>query len=224
MWGFPDGSVGKESACDAGENRRCCFDPWVEKTPWRRKWQPTPVFSSGEFHGQSSLAGCNPEGRKESDMTEWLSTHAWAFSIARQCKVLCGIFFNFPVLALRTHNWERRPLFCILKLEMITSVWGANHLSKRLVESYHFSSVCARSHFSHVWLFATPWSVAFQAPLSMKFSRQEYWSGLLFLLWGIFLTQGSNPCLLSLPHWQVDSLPLSHLQSPFSGIRDQHCF
>ena len=34
--------------------------------------------------------------------------------------------------------------------------------------------------FSHVWLFATPWTVAYKAPLSMEFSRQEYWSGFLF--------------------------------------------
>ena len=39
----------------------------------------------------------------------------------------------------------------------------------------------ALSHFSRVWLFATPWTVAHQAPLSMGFSRQEYWSGLPFL-------------------------------------------
>ena len=44
--------------------------------------------------------------------------------------------------------------------------------------------------------FATPWTVAHQAPLSVGFSRQEYWSGLHFLLQGIFLTQGSNPHLL----------------------------
>ena len=42
----------------------------------------------------------------------------------------------------------------------------------------------------------TPWNIACQAPLSMEFSRQEYWSGLPFLLQGIFLTQESNPRLL----------------------------
>ena len=44
-------------------------------------------------------------------------------------------------------------------------------------------------------LFLTPWIVAHQAPLSMGFSRQEYWSGLPFLSPGIFLTQGPNPYL-----------------------------
>ena len=54
--------------------------------------------------------------------------------------------------------------------------------------------------------------VACQAPLSMGFSRQEYWSGLLFPFPGIFLTQGSNLHLLCLLHWQWDSLPLHHLE------------
>ena len=42
------------------------FDPWVEKTPWRRAWLPTPVFLPGEFHGQRSLLGYRPQGHKES--------------------------------------------------------------------------------------------------------------------------------------------------------------
>ena len=51
------------------------FDPWVEKIPWKRKWQPTPVFLPGESHGQRSLMGYSPCGHKESDTTERLSTH-----------------------------------------------------------------------------------------------------------------------------------------------------
>ena len=50
------------------------FDLWVGKTPWRKAWQPTPVFLSGESHGQRSLGGFIPWGHKESDMTERLST------------------------------------------------------------------------------------------------------------------------------------------------------
>ena len=63
------------------------------------------------------------------------------------------------------------------------------------------------SHFSHVWLFMTPWIVACQAPLSMGFSSQKYWSGLPCQLPGIFPTQGLNPYLLCLLHWQAGSLP-----------------
>ena len=51
------------------------FDPWVGKIPWRRKWQPTPVFLPGEFHGWRSLVGCSPWGLKESETTERLQFH-----------------------------------------------------------------------------------------------------------------------------------------------------
>ena len=49
------------------------FNPWVGKIPWRRAWQPTPVFLPGESRGQRSLVGCGPWGHKESDRTEWLN-------------------------------------------------------------------------------------------------------------------------------------------------------
>ena len=44
--------------------RRPGFNPWVRKIPWRRKWQPIPVFLPGEFHGQRSLAGYSPCGHR----------------------------------------------------------------------------------------------------------------------------------------------------------------
>ena len=46
--GFPGGSVGKESACNVGEPGSTTG---LEKIPWRKEWQPTPVFLPGEFHG-----------------------------------------------------------------------------------------------------------------------------------------------------------------------------
>jgi len=49
---------------------RSRFDPWVGKIPWRREWKAIPVFLPGKSHGQRSLAGCHPSGRKESDGTE----------------------------------------------------------------------------------------------------------------------------------------------------------
>ena len=64
------------------------------------------------------------------------------------------------------------------------------------------------SHFSCVWLFVTPYNVAHQVLLSMGFSRQESCSGLPFSSLGISPTQGSNPHLLYLLHWQPHSLPL----------------
>ena len=59
------------------------FDPWVWKTPWRKKWQPIPVFLPGKSHGWRSLAGYSPQDRKELDTTEWLHFH---FSLSSRHK------------------------------------------------------------------------------------------------------------------------------------------
>ena len=67
--GFPGGSDRKESSCNAGDG----FKPWIGKIPWKREWQPTPVFLPGEFGGQRSLTGYSLQGCKESDMTEQLT-------------------------------------------------------------------------------------------------------------------------------------------------------
>ena len=58
------GAGGKEPTCQCRRPKRRGFDPWAGKIPWRRKWQPTPVFLPGESHGQRSLMGYSPWGRK----------------------------------------------------------------------------------------------------------------------------------------------------------------
>ena len=63
--GFPGGASGKEPACKCKRCKTCGFDPWVRKIPWRRAGQPTPVFLSGEPHGQKSPVGYSPWGHKE---------------------------------------------------------------------------------------------------------------------------------------------------------------
>ena len=81
---------GKEPACQC---RRCEFDPWVGKIPWRRKWQPTPVLLLGKSHGQRSLVGYRPWGQKEVAITEWLSAHTsflqWVVFVPDQKSVVC---------------------------------------------------------------------------------------------------------------------------------------
>ena len=90
--------------------------------------------------------------------------------------------------------------------------------SRIFVMHYHVDrtpgkpSVCVFSHFQ---VFASPWTVTCQAPVSLEFSSQEYWSGLSFPPLGIFLIQGSNPRLL---HLMAGSLPLSHLESPQKNL------
>ena len=73
---------------------------------------------------------------------------------------------------------------------------------------------------SCVRLFATTWTVARQAPLSMGLSRREYSSGLPFPSPVDLPDPDVNPCLL---HWQADSLPLSHQGSPYCPVYINNC-
>ena len=68
---MPHGSVVKSLPTSA--RHRCRFDPWVGKIPWRRKWQPTPVFLPGKCMEPGRLY--SQWGHKESDTTERLITH-----------------------------------------------------------------------------------------------------------------------------------------------------
>ena len=77
----------KESACQFRRCSRHRFDRWVRKVRWSGKWQPIPAFLPGKSQGQRRLAGYSPWGNKESDTTEWLSTHTlveWDWS---ECKL-----------------------------------------------------------------------------------------------------------------------------------------
>ena len=64
--GVPWWLSSKEPACQGRGHR---FHPWVGKIPWRKKWQPTPVFLPGKFQGHRSLAGYSPWACKELDTT-----------------------------------------------------------------------------------------------------------------------------------------------------------
>ena len=79
--GLPRRLRDEESTCPC---RRWGFNPWLGKTPWRRKGPLTPVFLLGQSHGQRSLTIYSPWGRKESDTTERLSMHTpsykWSFN------------------------------------------------------------------------------------------------------------------------------------------------
>ena len=78
--GFPGGTTGKQPPCQCRRCKRHRFDPWIRKIPWKRAWQPSPVFLPGEFHGQRSLAGYGPWGHRESDTPE-----AWAWAKINSC-------------------------------------------------------------------------------------------------------------------------------------------
>ena len=78
MWASLVAQTVKSPPAGQGTN----FNPWVGKIPWRRKWQPTPVFLPGKSHGWRSLAGYSPWRRKELDTTEWLHFHFLTIQIS----------------------------------------------------------------------------------------------------------------------------------------------
>ena len=99
-WEFPGGLVVNNLPDNAGDARDIGSIPASGRFPWRRTWQPTPVFLPGESHGQRSLVGYSPWGHRELDMAEQLS---------RQTGVLLT-----RVLLLNV--WATSPLFKILEL------------------------------------------------------------------------------------------------------------
>ena len=78
----------------------------------------------------------------------------------------------------------------------------------------HCMCACVLNRFSHDQLCGTLWTVARQGPLSLGFSREEYWSGLLCLPLGGFPNPGIKSVSLVAPALQMDSLPLRHWGRP----------
>ena len=76
---------------------------WVRKIPWRRKWQPAPVFLPGEFCGQESLVGYSPGDVKESDTTEWLN---WTELMAANKILIC--FQRFSSYCKKIRNSQEK--------------------------------------------------------------------------------------------------------------------
>ena len=105
------------------------------------------------------------------------------------------------------------------------TLWGYFHC----LSSVRYSSscmLCVLSHFSHVWLFATPWTVAHQTPLSMRFSRQEYWSGLLCPPSGDCPNPGMEPMSLTSLALAAGPLPLAPRGKPWPSsfpYTNNHC-
>ena len=93
--------------------------------------------------------------------------------------------------------------------------WGING---KIGLTYIHYVYAVLSSFCHVWLFAAPWTVAHQAPLSMGFSRQEYWNGLPCPPPGDLPDPGIKPTSSVSPTFQADSLPLSHWGSSIDTL------
>ena len=107
--GFPGGTSGKELACQSRRPKRCRFIPWVEKIPWKRAWQPTPIFLLGESHGQRKPAGYSPWGGKELDTTkETVRTHVWNHKWRSGGREMLQFDLSGQYLPTPAHHWGRR--------------------------------------------------------------------------------------------------------------------
>ena len=112
---------------------------------------------------------------------------------------------------LASHLWSAGKLWVLLiKFRFETLILLGSAVLENSAQFFSWGvvgvlevSVCMPSLFSCVRLFGTPWTVAHQAPLTMRFSRQEYWSGLLFPPSGNCPHPGIKPCLSCLLLWQT---------------------
>ena len=138
--------------------RRPGFNPWVGKIPWRGEWLSTPIFLSGEFHGQRSLKGYSPWGHKESDMISAYTLHTVVLIIQPSCEYAenrCISEMNW-VLFLKLQillNYFNSELLVLVIFQTIVQCSGP--LSSLVIPQMTdllilwFSSSCCASEFWH---------------------------------------------------------------------------
>ena len=124
---------------------------------WRRKWQPIPVFLPREFHGQRSLAGYSPWGRKESDTTERLHFHfSWLLQsyegsveqLEQRPSGLQSLKYLIPSVPLRAHSCFRGKIF-FKKICSLTQVCeSVSHPSSSPVISSYFKPILSCEQYS----------------------------------------------------------------------------
>ena len=112
----------------ASRHKRCKFNPWVGKIPWRRAWQPTPVLLPGEFHGRRSLADYRLWGHKGSDTTKQpitaLLSSVQFSSVAQSCPTLCNPR-NRSMPGLPVHH--QRPEFTQTHIHRLSDATQPSH-------------------------------------------------------------------------------------------------
>ena len=217
----PGGTSGKENPCQCKRRRRWVFNPWVEKIPWKRAWQPIPVLLPGEFHGQRSLLVYSTQGYTESDRTKVaqhtpMHTHITKFRVNPTMVLLLVVQSLSRVQHLQPHGLQPTRLLSpqdfpgkntgVVAIFFSKILW---YIKKKedgmsLMMGYcpwqkNISESCQVMSNS-----VTSWTIAWQAPLSMEFSRSEYWSGQPFPFPGDLPNPEIEP---GSPALQADCLP-----------------
>ena len=175
--GFTGGASGKEPAWQCRRLKRCVFDPWVGKIPWRRAWQPTPISCLKNPHRQRSLVGYNPWGHRV--------RHDWSNLACIHIHVLylvdSSYFFffhlksNIPELIRRSPDWNKHTLSMFHQQIFL-------HEIKQLISIYIVSQACGtgdniknyfwlhRRILSNIWRRAN----AYPSKTLKKLQRKEH--------------------------------------------------
>ena len=122
--GLPRGRSGKESACQCKRHR---FDPCVGKVPWRRKWQPTPVFLPGKFHVQRSLAA-TVHGVAQSRIGLSMLTCTWAWF--QRWKIIFPSYDKAKSKLTNPHRDQQMAQYAIFKESDSGEHWEEKLLSR----------------------------------------------------------------------------------------------
>ena len=153
-----------------------------QEVPWRRKWQPTPVLLPRESQGWRSLVGYSPWGPKESDTQSSFISH-------RFCMIVLSLFVSryFLIFLIEPFFFFLSSMLFSLHVIFFFSLFPlvdflftemAGNMQHFFVRSENYQNKTQRYEVSkvkspsRVRLSGTPWTVAYQAPLSMGFSRQ----------------------------------------------------
>ena len=170
------------------------FHLWVRKIPWSRKWQPILVFLHGKSHGCRRLMGCGPWGQKRV-RHDWVTEHTltplpphmhslllYQYLPPEWC--ICYNWWTYIDTSLSLRGLTLGVVHCISLDKCAADPTQCEFKCVGPCMCRYFSAMetvlLLLNCFSRVQLFATPWTIARQPPLSMAFSRQEYWRGLPF--------------------------------------------
>ena len=190
---FPGDASDKEPACQCRRPKRCWFDPWVGKIPWRSEWQPTPVFLPGESHGQKpgglQFIGSQRVRHDWSDVAlEWSDQ---------------GDGEMLEVGEYQVEGTTNAKTLCVCAKLLQWHLMLCDAMDCSLLDSYVHGILQARIM---EWV-AMPSSRGFSQPKDQ--TQISCIAGKFFTIWATEEALGG--CLL---HWQVGSWPLSHLGSP----------
>ena len=154
---------GKEPACQSRRHKRHGFDPWVGKIPWRRKWQPAPVFLSEKSNGQRSLVGYSPWVCTELDaieVTQHASLRAQLVPQPLGCALCCDLILLVQLTCLRLYSFNRLLVPSVQVWRQLTEKVEVNrncnfYFLSITCNTVFLTSIPQQPSFSHLLLLQT---------------------------------------------------------------------